>query len=167
MFVSQGRPASRGTILLRSADPFEAPVIDPRHLSDPSDLEQLADGIERMRAVADQPALAEVVSQEVAPGASVIGREALRESIRRFASGQHHVSGTCRMGSSASGAVVDPMLRVYGIEGLRVADASIMPHLVTGNTNAPTIMIAERAADMILGIAAPRAGAAISRTHVA
>jgi choline dehydrogenase len=150
-FVNQGSPASRGEISLRSADPREAPVIEPRYLTEASDLEALVDGVERMRHVASQPALAEVISKELRPGPDAADREGVRTYIRRFASNHSHVAGTCRMGRSFEDSVVDPQLRVHGLVGLRVADAAVIPRLVNGNTNAPVMMIAEKAAAMILG----------------
>jgi choline dehydrogenase len=150
-FVNQGSPASRGEITLRSADPGAAPVIEPRYLSEPSDLEVLVDGVERMRSLAARPALAEVISAELRPGPEAKSRDGIAAYIRRFASNHSHVAGTCRIGRSAEDSVVDPQLRVHGVMGLRVADASVMPRLVNGNTNAPVMMIAERAAAMILG----------------
>jgi choline dehydrogenase len=150
-FVNQGSPASRGEITLRSADPAEPPVIEPRYLSEPSDLEALVDGVERMRHVTSQPALAEVISKELRPGPEATDRAGIRTYIRRFASNHSHVAGTCRMGRSFEDSVVDPQLRVHGLVGLRVADASVIPRLVNGNTNAPVMMIAEKAAAMMLG----------------
>jgi choline dehydrogenase len=151
LFVSQGRPASRGEVKLASGDPERAPLIDPRYFSDLADLEQLARGVERMREVAAQPALEAVTTRETAPGPEVAGRAGVRDAIRRLATGQHHPAGTCRMGSAGSEAVVDAELRVHGVAALRIADASVMPELLTGNINAPVIMIAERAADLLLG----------------
>jgi choline dehydrogenase len=156
-FVNQGRPASRGFVQLRSADPRDPPVVEPRYLSEPDDLERLVRGIERLRHIAAQPALAKVVSREIRPGPEAVTPDELRASIRRFASNHFHVAGTCRMGPSPETSVVDPELRVHGVLGLRVADASIMPELVNGNTNAPVIMIAERAAAFIAGVATPAA----------
>lgn len=148
-FLSHGCPASRGTVSLRSADPADAPCIDPCYLTEPSDLERLIDGTERLREIAGQPALAKVITHEIRPGAQVTGRAAIGASIRRLATNQFHVAGTCRMGRSGSESVVDTELRVHGIEGLRIADASIMPQLMNGNTTAPVVMIAERAAAFI------------------
>jgi choline dehydrogenase len=148
-FVNQGRPKSRGHVALRSADPRDAPVIEPRYLSEPADLEALVVGIERLRDLAAQPALAEVIDREIRPGPEAKSRDAVIQSIRRFASNHFHPGGTCRMGPDPATSVVDPQLRVHGLLGLRVADASIMPELVNGNMNAPVMMIAEKAAAMI------------------
>jgi len=148
-FVNQGQPASRGFVTLRSADPSEAPVIEPRYLSEPSDLEALARGVERMREVAAQPALAKVISRELRPGPENASPAEVKAHIRRFASNHFHPVGTCRLGPAAAESVVDLQLRVHGLAGLRIADASVMPGLVNGNINAPAMMIAEKAAAMI------------------
>jgi choline dehydrogenase len=149
-FVSLGRPSSRGEITLGAAGPAEPPNIDPHYLQEPDDLERLARGVRRMRELAAQPALARAISGELWPGATVADGRAIRESIRDLATNQFHVAGTCRMGASETMSVVTPSLRTHGIEGLRIADASIMPTLMNGNTNAPVMMIAERAAEFVL-----------------
>jgi choline dehydrogenase len=148
-FVNQGRPKSRGYVTLRSADPRQAPLIEPRYLSEPSDLDALVVGIERLRNLAAQPALAEVIDREIRPGPEARTRDEIVQSIRRFASNHFHPGGTCRMGPDSARSVVDPQLRVHGLLGLRVADASVMPELVNGNMNAPVMMIAEKAAAII------------------
>ena len=142
------RPASRGTLRLRSADPGVPPELDPQILTCGSDLEALVDSIELCREIISQPALADWTAAERYPGPGVRSREELRDYIRRTAVTYHHQVGTCRMGLDG-GAVVDPELRVNGVEGLRVADASVMPFVTSGNTAAATMMIAERAADLI------------------
>jgi choline dehydrogenase len=136
---------------LRSADPSVPPVIDPRYLSDARDLDALAAGAERMRAIAEAPAMSGLIDALIVPGPEVRGRAALADDIRRNADNYFHVAGTCRMAASAIDGVTDPELRVHGIAGLRVADASIMPALLNGNTNAAVMMIAERAAAMMRG----------------
>ncbi|WBB69041.1 GMC family oxidoreductase N-terminal domain-containing protein [Micromonospora sp. WMMD812] len=136
-------PHSRGRVGLRSANPADAPVIDLGLLSDPRDLEALVEHIESLRAVAEQPALHDWIKAEVYPGTS-----ALRDYVRRAVDSGHHQVGTARIGTDQM-AVVDPALRVHGIAGLRVADASVMPTLPAGNTAGPTLMIGERAADLI------------------
>jgi choline dehydrogenase len=143
--VNEGVPASRGTISLRSADPTEPPVIDPRYLSVRDDLAHLIRGTERMMEVLDKPAIRPFISRRVEPASAA----AIADGIRERAVTVYHPVGTCRMGEGPD-SVVDPLLQVRGIDGLRVVDASIMPVLVNGNTNAPTIMIAEKAADLIL-----------------
>jgi choline dehydrogenase len=142
------RPASRGYIRLSSADPAALPVIDPQYLSEASDLEALYQCVELCRAMGRTKALEAWNGGEIYPGEGV-GREGTLDYIRKACGTYHHMTGTCKMGIDNT-SVVDPRLKVYGITGLRVADASIMPDVVSGNTNAPTIMIGEKAADMIL-----------------
>ncbi|MGY1826915.1 MULTISPECIES: GMC family oxidoreductase [unclassified Blastococcus] len=144
------RVHSRGSVRLRSADPTWAPAIDAGYLTDERDLDALVSGVEQAREIARAAPLASVLAEEWSPGGTVHGREALRQSVRDTLESLYHPVSSCRMGADDM-AVVDPQLRVRGIEGLRVVDASVMPTLVRGNTNAPTIMIAERAADLILG----------------
>jgi choline dehydrogenase len=141
---------SRGSVRLRSADPSWSPVIDAGYLTDERDLEALVTGVEKARDIASVGPLASVLAAEWSPGGTVQGRDALRASVRDTLESLYHPVSSCRMGTDDK-AVVDAQLRVRGIENLRVADASVMPTLVRGNTNAPTIMIAERAADLILG----------------
>ena len=141
---------SRGSVRLRSADPSWAPAIDAGYLSDERDLEALVSGVEKAREIGSAGPIASVLTDEWSPGGTVQGRESLRETVKNTLESLYHPVGSCRMGTDEQ-AVVDPQLRVRGIEGLRVVDASVMPTLVRGNTNAPTIMIAERAADLILG----------------
>ncbi|WP_170373442.1 GMC family oxidoreductase [Ruegeria arenilitoris] len=143
------RPESRGTVSLHSADPFAAPAIDPAFLSDPRDLDTMIKGARMTREILEAPALAKYRHKEM------FGTDTARTDpdweghIRARADTIYHPVGTCKMGVDDM-AVVDPQLRVRGLQGLRVVDASVMPTLVSGNTNAPTIMIAEKAADMIL-----------------
>ncbi len=141
-------PRSRGEICLRSSDPAMAPVIEPRYFSDPADLELLVTGVKLAREIAATEPLASHRGTEIRPGAAATTDDAIRASIRRHVNTIFHPVGTCAMGSGAD-AVVDAQLRVRGVDGLRVVDASIMPTIVGGNTNAPTIMIAEKAADLI------------------
>ena len=143
-------PRSRGRVSLASPDPAEAPVIDPNLLSHPDDYAPMLRALALSRRVFASPAFARYRAEEFQPGADVTDEEALRAYIRRSAVTVHHPCGTCRMGGDPE-SVVDPELRVRGIDGLRVADASVFPRLVGGNTNAPVVMIAEKAADMILG----------------
>ena len=148
--VRQGRPNSRGTVRLRSANPGDAPVIAPRYFSDPDDLTTLMRGIRRLRPVLRNPALGRYVSAELSPGQDVIDDDdRLRADIHAMSNTTHHFIGTCRMGGDPA-SVVDARLRVRGVGRLRVVDASIMPTHINGNTNAATIMIAEKAADLIL-----------------
>lgn len=150
MHVCQLRPESRGTIRLKSADPGESPAIDPNYLSAPADLDALLAGLGIARQIARAPAFDPYRGAEVWPGDGVRGRTSLVSAIREWAETIYHPVGTCRMGSDPA-SVLDPQLNVRGIEGLRVVDASVMPTLTTGNTNAPTIMIAEKAGDLIRG----------------
>jgi choline dehydrogenase len=141
-------PRSHGEIRLRSADPAEAPAIDPRYFSDPADLEHMVAGIKLAREIAATAPLAALLGKPVYPGPDVTTDDALRAYVRTSVNTIFHPTGTCKMGTDAQ-AVVDPELRVQGIQNLRVADASIMPRIIGGNTNAPTIMIAEKCADLV------------------
>jgi choline dehydrogenase-like flavoprotein len=141
---------SRGSVRLRSADPTWAPAIDAGYLTDERDLDALVCGVEKAREIASAGPLASVLADEWSPGGTVRGRDALRASVKDTLESLYHPVGSCRMGTDDQ-AVVDPQMRVHGLEGLRIVDASVMPTLVRGNTNAPTIMLAERAADLILG----------------
>jgi choline dehydrogenase len=143
-------PKSRGHIRLAGADPLAAPVIDANLLGDPADIGPLVRGLQLARRIVAAQSFRKYQAVEVQPGPSVLTEEGLVEYIRRGSSTVHHPCGTCRMGSDAN-AVVDPQLRVHGIQGLRVADASVFPSVVGGNTNAPVVMVAERAVDFILG----------------
>jgi choline dehydrogenase len=148
--ICQLRPESRGDITLRSADPFAPPVIRANYLSTPGDRQTLREGVKITRNVLNQKAFAHMSSIEMAPGPAVTTDEGIDHFVAKNAGTVFHPVGTCRMGVDHD-SVVDEELRVRGVEGLRVADASIMPLLVSSNTNAPTIMIAEKAAQMILG----------------
>jgi choline dehydrogenase-like flavoprotein len=143
-------PRSVGEIRLRSADPAAAPILDPRYFSAPEDLEHFVVGTRLAREIAATAPLAGMVGDEVWPGPKVISDDALRAYARSNVGTVFHPTGTCKMGVDPD-AVVDPQLRVHGLRGLRVADASIMPRIIGGNTNAPVIMIAEKAADLALG----------------
>ena len=144
------RPESRGEITLRSADPAAPAVIQPNYLSTERDRATLREAFKAMRRVMTQPALARYSSGEIWPGPEVDDDAQLDAFVRSAASTVYHPVGSCRMGAD-DGAVVDENLKVRGVDGLRVVDASVMPSLVGGNTNAPTIMIAEKASDMIAG----------------
>ena len=141
-------PKSRGTVRLASADPSAAPVIDPGYLTDPDDTRLLLEGMELIRAVMASKVIADQVSVELSPGAGYPDRAALAAELPNRATSVYHAVGTCRMGTDER-AVVDPELRVRGVDGLRVADASIMPAITGGNTNAPAMMIGERCAGLI------------------
>jgi len=148
---------SRGRVWLRSADPRHKPAIDPAYLSDSTDIEPLVEGVRLAREFAAAGPLAKVCTEELAPGPEVHTDAEVREFIRRGIGTLYHPVGTCAMGGDSRLAaakitsVVDPELRVRGVEGLRVVDASVMPVVPRGNTNAPTIALAERAADLIIG----------------
>lgn len=157
--LCQLRPESRGTIRLGSADPAGHPVIDPNYLSAPEDMEVQLAGLDIARAVGNAPAFQAFKPTEYWPGAAATSRDALVAAIRSKGETIYHPVATCRMGPD-SASVVDLELRVRGVTGLRVIDASVMPRLVSGNTNAPTIMIAEKAADMILAAHRSRTKAA-------
>lgn len=144
------RPLSRGRVQLRSSDPTELPHIEANYLDHPQDLAVLIDGVEQAIDIIDQLPLQRYHKRWWLPEQRLKGREPIEAFIRQHAESVYHPVGTCRMGSDDM-AVVDQQLRVQGVEGLRVVDASIMPNIVSGNTNAPVIAVAERAADLILG----------------
>ncbi|TLX55939.1 choline dehydrogenase [Stutzerimonas nosocomialis] len=144
------RPYSRGRVEIRSADPQVAPSIQPNYLSDERDLQVAADAIRLTRRIVAAPALARYRPEEYKPGPDYQSEAELHEAAREIGTTIFHPAGTCKMGQGAD-AVVDAELRVHGIAGLRVVDASIMPNIVSGNTCSPVLMIAEKAADLILG----------------
>ncbi|MDR9752647.1 GMC family oxidoreductase N-terminal domain-containing protein [Pseudomonas sp. SZMC_28357] len=144
------RPHSRGRIDIRSADPQDAPLIQPNYLSHPDDLRVAADAIRLTRRIVSAPALQAFKPVEYLPGSALQSDEQLQEAAARIGTTIFHPVGTCRMGQDAD-AVVDAQLRVHGIPGLRIADASIMPRITSGNTCSPTLMIAEKAAQLLLG----------------
>ena len=143
------RPEGRGTVRLKSPDPLAAPEIRFNFLRSPYDFQAMIHAIRLCREIVRQPALAPFTREEIVPGAAVESDDDIKADIRARGVSNLHPVGTCRMGRQAD-CVVDPQLRVHGIEGLRVADASIMPSIVAGNTNAPAIMIGEKCADMVL-----------------
>jgi choline dehydrogenase len=147
--VCQLRPESRGSLRIRSADPAAPPEIRINYLATETDRTAFVEGIKILRKILAAPALKPFVVGEVEPGPKVVSNEDILNFCRQRGSTVYHPTSTCRMGNDPL-AVVDQRLRVRGIEGLRVVDASIMPDLMSGNTNAPTIMIAEKASDMIL-----------------
>ena len=163
-------PRSRGRLTLASADPLAAPRIDPNLLSDPSDIQPLLRGIRLSRQIFASAAFARYRATETEPGQAAQSDSALIDYIRAQAYTVHHPVSTCRMGTDP-GAVVDSQLRVVGLEGLRVADASVFPSIIGGNTNAAVVMVAEKAADLILGRPAlapitPVSRATVGEVHV-
>jgi choline dehydrogenase len=147
------RPESRGNVRIKSADPHEAPAINPNYLATAKDRETIVAGLKAMRNIFQAPAMARYIAEEFEPGPQCASNDDLLDFIRRCGSTTYHPISTCRMGIDEM-AVVDERLRVRGLAGLRVVDASIMPGTISGNTNAPTIMIGEKGASMILEDAA-------------
>lgn len=143
------RPRSIGEMKLASAEPTAMPLVDPNYFADPHDWNVALDSFRRMREILAAPALRRHLAQEQMPGAAVQSDDDLRAYIRKWGKTDYHPVGTCRMGHDDM-AVVDPQLRVHGIDALRVIDSSIMPRLISGNTQAPSMMIGEKGADMIL-----------------
>ncbi|KVA16937.1 GMC family oxidoreductase [Burkholderia ubonensis] len=144
------RPRSRGSVTLQSADPLAAPRIDPAFFDDPRDLDDMVAGFKLTRRLMQAPALAGWITRDMFT-ANVTTDDAIRDVLRQRTDTVYHPVGTCRMGRDAL-AVVDPQLRVRGLQGLRIVDASVMPTLIGGNTNAPTIMLAEKAVDLMRGV---------------
>jgi choline dehydrogenase len=161
-YYNMQRPEARGEITLKSADPLAHPAIQPNYLQNETDLRTLRDGFKILREVFRQKAFEPYGGDEFMPGAAVQTDAEIDAYHRATAETLYHPVGACKMGHDEM-AVVDETLRVHGLDGLRVVDASIMPRLVSGNTNAPTIMIAEKAADMIAnGVAASPADGALA-----
>jgi len=155
MSVCQLRPKSRGTVRIRAADPLQPPAMQPNYLSEELDQRAAIAGVRLARRLAQTKALRPYVASEYRPGERVRSDEDLLQFARNYGATIFHPSGTCKMGSDAM-AVVDAHLKVHGVEGLRVVDCSIMPTLVSGNTHAPAVMIAEKASDLILEDSTPR-----------
>jgi choline dehydrogenase len=141
--ISHCRPKSRGTIRIGSR-------IEPNYLSATSDLAEMLDGVRLIRRIARQPDMREVIEEELKPGPAIESEADLVADIRARAGSVFHASCTCRMGPDSAGSVVDHRLRVHGIAGLRVIDASVFPNVTSANTNAPTMMVAEKGAAMVL-----------------
>lgn len=148
MTIYQGSPHSRGAVSLRSADPMDAPKIDPEYFTDPRDMQVLLKAVGMMREMVRQPAIARYIDHEMMPGEAVVDDTSLEADIRRNGATAYHQCGTCAMGLGDD-AVLDPQLRVRGIVGLRVADTSVMPRIPNAALHAPAIMIGEKAAAMI------------------
>jgi len=145
------RPESRGYVRIKSRDPRDQPAIQPNYLADPADRKVAADAIKLTRCIVGAPAMSGFEPEELLPGLQFQSDEELAREAGNIGTTIFHPVGTCKMGTvSDTGAVVDERLRVHGIEGLRVVDASVMPAITSGNTNSPTLMIAEKAAEMML-----------------
>jgi choline dehydrogenase len=146
------RPRSIGWVRLRSADPDELPLVNPNYLGHPADVRHLREGLRVARQIMAEAPLRDIVRKEILPGPTATSDAALDEHLRRTVKTDYHPVGTCRMGSDDDpDAVVSPDLRVRGIDGLRVVDASVMPKLVSANTNAPTMALADRAVSLMRG----------------
>ncbi|SIQ66777.1 choline dehydrogenase [Rhizobium sp. RU35A] len=150
MAISACRPASRGEIRLASPDPAAAPLIAPRYLSAERDVAEALQGMRLMRRIAAAPALADWLEAEVSPSPAIAEDGGLIDYFRDNSGSIYHLCGTCAMGPDPRNSVVTPDLRVHGVEGLRIADASIFPNITAGNINAPTMMVAEKASALIL-----------------
>ena len=148
--ISQCRPTSRGSIHIESADPFQLTKISPNYLSTQYDIDEAVEGVKLIRRLTETPALKNIIQEEISPGKGTQTDEELLEDFRNRCGTIFHPVSTCRMGSDPANAVVDPELRVYGVSQLRVVDASVFPSVISGNTNAPTMMVAEKASDLIL-----------------
>jgi choline dehydrogenase len=144
------RPTSRGTVHIRSADPLAAPAIAPNSISSPEDVQDVFDGARVLRRIAAAAPLAQATASEREPGAKVQSDNEVLADFRQRAGSVFHASCTCAMGPAGRSAVVDARLRVHGLVGLRVVDASVFPNITSGNTNTPTLMVAEKASDLIL-----------------
>jgi choline dehydrogenase len=149
LHIGSMRPFSRGTVKLQSDDPFSSPIIEPNYLSDKQDIDELVDCIDIARDIFSQPAFDKYRGSELLPGKSVNSKADKENFVRANAESAYHPSCTCKMGKDAM-SVVDHECRVYGVDGLRIVDASVMPTITTGNLNAPTIMIAEKVSDAII-----------------
>jgi len=144
------RPTSRGSVHLRSPDPLASPAIAPNSLSTPEDVADVYEGARTLRRIAAAKPLAGVIEAELLPGERILADEAVLQDFRRRAGSVFHPCGTCAMGPDDTSSVVDPRLRVHGVANLRVIDASVFPAVTSGNINAPTLMVAEKASDLIL-----------------
>ena len=149
--ISQCRPTSRGRLAIQSSDPLTAVKIEPNYLSTEEDIDELVEGTRFLRRMMQAPSLQHVIEQEYKPGPAMQSDQEIIADIRNRIDTVYHPSCSCMMGPDGGTAVVDPALRVYGVERLRVVDASVFPSIISGNTNAPTIMVAEKGADLILG----------------
>ena len=144
------RPTSRGTIHVQSADPFRPPAIQPNYLATEQDVAEALAGVRLLRALAASTPLRDLIEAETVPGSALESDAELLDDFRARADTIFHPVGTCAMGPDPATSVVDARLRVYGVQGLRVIDASVFPAITSGNTNAPVIMVAEKGAQMLL-----------------
>jgi choline dehydrogenase len=144
------RPTSRGHIELNGSDPSEHPAIHPNYLATQADIDDVLAGNRILRQLAATKPLADIITEELIPGIEVAGDEALLADFRARADTVYHPTSSCMMGTDPTASVVDARLRVHNVEGLRVVDASVFPTITSGNTNAPTVMVAEKGAAMIL-----------------
>ena len=144
------RPTSRGHLALRSADPADNPAIHPNYLATQADIDDVLAGNRLLRQIATTRPLADIITEEIIPGSDIGGDEAQLADFRARADTVYHPTSTCMMGPDPNTSVVDARLRVHGIDGLRVIDASVFPTITSGNTNAPTVMVAEKGAAMVI-----------------
>jgi choline dehydrogenase len=148
--LSNCRPTSRGSISIKSADPRVHPKIAAKVFSTDHDVEEMLEAVKFIRTIASQPAMKEIIKSEIAPGPSVQSDEHVILDFRRRSGTVYHPVSTCRMGPDPAASVADPKLRVHGISGLRIADCSVFPDIISGNTNAAAMMVGAKAADLIL-----------------
>ena len=148
--VSQCHPTSLGYIRLKSPDPNEAPEIQPNYLATEHDRQELLEAIQFLRRLANAPTMRDIISSEIEPGSLIVDDEGLMNHAREQGGTVYHPASTCRMGPDTTTNVVNADLKVHGVEGLRIADASIFPSLPSGNTNGPAIMVGEKASELIL-----------------
>ena len=149
--LSSCRPTSRGIIEIRSANPFEQPKITANAYSTATDVQEMLEGTRIIRRIAAQEPLASLIAEEMMPGPSCVSDKDVINDFRQRSSTIYHPVSTCRMGPSPSASVVDSTLRVHGVQNLRVCDASIFPNLISGNTNAASMMVGWKGAEIILG----------------
>jgi choline dehydrogenase len=148
--ASPCRPLSRGHLQIRSADPNQAPAIHPNYLSEATDVQELLDGMRFLRRFAETPTMQAIIEVEMKPGLQTVSDADLIADARQRAYSIFHPVSSCRMGPDPKQAVVDHRLRMHGIAGLRIVDASVFPTVTSGNTNAPSIMVGERGAQFLL-----------------
>ena len=148
--ISQCRPTSRGELFIRSKDAKEPPAIHPNYLATEEDIQELLEAAKFIRLMSQTDALQKIIEQEILPGEQVSTDDEFVDDLRQRSDTIFHPTCTCKMGSDPSNSVVDQRLKVHGLENLRVIDASIFPNITSGNTNAPTMMVAEKGADIIL-----------------